>query len=128
MRHGPAARFTEAPSRAYPLQVDQDRPLLRVVFPDLIAELTALLEAEGEGELAISAWDLRLLGGCDCGEDFCQSVLTADHPRGEPFGEGHRCVALLPSEGMLNLDVVHGRIMYVEIIGRPPMPRRDARP
>ncbi|WP_433890522.1 hypothetical protein [Streptomyces sp. CA-111067] len=107
--------------------MEHDRPLLRVVFPDLIAELTALLEAEGEGELAVSARELRLLGECDCGDDFCQSILTADHPRGEPFGEGHRCVALLPSEGMLNVDVVHGRIMYVEIIGQPAMLRRDGR-
>ncbi|UWE07544.1 hypothetical protein [Actinacidiphila bryophytorum] len=103
--------------------MDDDRPLLRVVFPDLVRELIALLEAEGERELAISAWDLRIVGECGCRDDFCQSVRTAEHPDGQPYGEGYRCVALLPGTGMLNLDVVHGRIMYVEIIGRPPMTR-----
>jgi hypothetical protein len=112
----------------YPPCVEQDQPLLRVVFPDLVAELTALLEAEGERELAISAGDLRLFGECGCRDDFCQSIQTADHPRGQPFGEGHRCVPLLPSKGMVNLDVVHGRIMYVEILDRPPMLRQDAQP
>ena len=101
--------------------MDDDRPLLRVVFQDLVGELIALLEAEGERELAISAWDLRIVGECGCRDDFCQSVRTAEHPDGQPYGEGHRCVPLLPATGMLNLDVVHGRIMYVEIIDRPPM-------
>jgi hypothetical protein len=34
-------------------------------------------------------------------------------------------VPLLPSEGMIVLDVVHGRIMYVELLDRKPL--RDAR-
>lgn len=110
----------------YPPGVDQDRPLLRLVFPDLVAELTALLEAEGERELAICAWDLRFFDECGCQDDFCQSIRTADHPQGQPYGDGHRCVPLLPPTGMLNLDVVHGRIMYVEILNRPPLLRRRA--
>ncbi|MEW2083628.1 hypothetical protein [Streptomyces sp. NPDC005283] len=72
--------------------MEQDHPLIRDVFPDLIAELTALLEDEGERELAICAWDLRLVDGCGCGDDFCQSIRTADHPQGQPYGPGHRCV------------------------------------
>ncbi|MDQ8703945.1 hypothetical protein RCO28_15790 [Streptomyces sp. LHD-70] len=50
-----------------------------------------------------------------------QSIRTSDHPAGQPFGAGHRCVPLLPEQGMLTLDVVHGRIVYVEIIDRPPL-------
>lgn len=106
--------------------VDQDHPLLRHVLPDLIAELIALLEAEGERELAVCAWDLRFFGECGCNDDFCQSIRTADHPQGQPYGAGHRCVPLVPAKGMLNLDVVHGRIMYVEILDRPPLLRRQA--
>jgi hypothetical protein len=106
--------------------VDHDRPLLRLVFPDLIAELVALLEADGECELATCAWDLRYFGECGCRDDFCQSIHTADHPRGQSYGDGHRTVVLPPDRGMLNLDVVHGRIMYVEILDRPPMVRREA--
>ncbi|MEI5519561.1 hypothetical protein WB401_06945 [Streptomyces brasiliscabiei] len=37
-------------------------------------------------------------------------------------------VCLSPSKGMLILDVVDDRIMYIEILDRPPMPRRTARP
>ncbi|MFF7067495.1 hypothetical protein [Streptomyces pseudovenezuelae] len=34
---------------------------------------------------------------------------------------------LLPSSGDLILDVVDGRIMYIEILGRPPL-RRHGQP
>ncbi|MER7180307.1 hypothetical protein ABT404_12635 [Streptomyces hyaluromycini] len=108
--------------------MEQDHPLIRDVYPDLIAELTALLEDEGEHELAVCAWDLRLVDVCGCGDDFCQSIQTADHPRGQPYGPGHRCVPLSPSKGMLILDIVDGRIMYVEILDRPPMHRHGAQP
>lgn len=110
----------------YPPGVDHDRPLLRVVFPELVAELIALLEAEGERELATCVWDLRIFGECGCQDNFCQSIRAVDHPEGQPYGDGHRCVPLLSSNGMLNLDVVHGRIMYVEILDRSPLVRRQA--
>ncbi|MFG2772775.1 hypothetical protein [Streptomyces sp. NPDC048350] len=108
--------------------MEQDHPLVRDVFPDLIAELTVLLEDEGERELAVCAWDLRLVDECGCGDDFCQSIRTADHPQGQPYGPGHRCLPLSPSEGMLILDVVDGRILYIEILDRPPMHRQSALP
>lgn len=109
--------------------MEHDHPLIRDIFPDLIAELTALLEDEDERELAICAWDLRLVDECGCGDDFCQSIRTAAHPRGQPYGPGHRCVPLLPSKGMLILDVVDGRIMYIEILERPPMhPQQGSQP
>ncbi|TDB75047.1 hypothetical protein E1264_40335 [Actinomadura sp. KC216] len=98
-----------------------DRPLVRDAYPDLIAELITLLEDEGERELALCLADVRLVAMCDCGDDFCQSIRTEVHPKGQPYGEGHRCVPLLPSRGMLNLDVLNGRIMYIEVLDRPPM-------
>ncbi|MBM9505456.1 hypothetical protein [Actinacidiphila acididurans] len=101
--------------------MEQDDALVRDVFPDLIDELVSLLEVEGENELAICVRDVRLVAMCDCGDDFCQSIHTAVHPEGQPYGEGHRCVPLLPSKGMLVLDVVYGRIMYIEVLHRPPM-------
>ncbi|MFI6853357.1 hypothetical protein [Streptomyces sp. NPDC050416] len=101
-----------------------DPPLVRDVFPDLVDELAALLEEEGERWLAICVKDVRLVGDCGCADDFCQSIRTADHPQGQPFGPGHRCVPLLPASGDLILDVVDGRIMYIEILGRPPLRRR----
>ncbi|RKN44994.1 hypothetical protein D7294_07805 [Streptomyces hoynatensis] len=99
---------------------------MREVFPEPAAELIFLLEAEGEPELAASVHDLRLVGECGCRDDFCQSIRTSDQPRGQPYGSGHRNVSLSPAEGMLILDVVDERIVYVEILFRPPMRRRVA--
>lgn len=104
--------------------MEQDRPLVRDVFPDLVAELATLLEDEGERELAICVWDVRLIALCGCGDDFCQSIHTAVRQKGTPYGEGHRCVPLSPSEGMLILDVVYGRIMYIEVLDRASMHSR----
>ncbi|MFI6013888.1 hypothetical protein ACIBAG_34645 [Streptomyces sp. NPDC051243] len=104
--------------------MEQEPPLVRDVFPELVDELATLLEEEGEHWLAICVRDVRLVADCGCGDDFCQSIRTTDHPQGQPFGPGHRCVPLLPSSGDLILDVVDGRIMYIEILGRPPMRRR----
>ncbi|WP_259294396.1 hypothetical protein [Streptomyces canus] len=98
--------------------------LVREIHPELIDELVALLEAEGERELAVCVRDVRLVGACSCRDDFCQSIRTAAHPPGRPYGPGHRCVPLLPSSGDLILDVVNGRIVYIEILGRPPLRRR----
>ncbi|MFI0371510.1 hypothetical protein ACH35V_26900 [Actinomadura sp. 1N219] len=101
--------------------MELDRPLVRDAFPDLVAELITLLEGEGEDELALLVRDVRLVAMCDCGDDYCQSIYAAVHPEGQPYGEGHRCVSLLPPEGMLNLDVLNGRIMYIEVLYRTPM-------
>ncbi len=105
----------------YAAEVQPDHPLVRDVHPGLVDELTALLEAAGEHDLAVRVRDVRLVSRCDCGDDFCQSIRTADHPAGQPYGEGHRCVPLLPATGMLNLDVVVDRIMYIEVLDRPPL-------
>ncbi|MFF2330249.1 MULTISPECIES: hypothetical protein [unclassified Streptomyces] len=98
-----------------------EHPLVRDVFPELVSELVALLEEEGESALAICAWDLRLVAGCGCTDAFCQSFKTEPHPDGQPFGPGHRCVPLSPSKGMIILDVVNGKIMYVEVLDREPL-------
>lgn len=96
-------------------------PLIREVYPDLIAELTILLERAAEPELAASASTLRLVAACSCKDDSCQSIQTVYRPQGASYGPGHRNVVLEPDEGMLILDVVDGQIMYVEILDRPTM-------
>lgn len=106
----------------------RDAPLVRDVFPGLSAELARLLEQEGEHDLAVCAHDLRMVCGCGCGDDSCQSFYTAPHEAGVPFGPGHRNVCLFPGSGYLILDVVHGRIVYVEILDRPPLRRASPRP
>ncbi|MFF7457134.1 hypothetical protein [Kitasatospora sp. NPDC008115] len=106
--------------------MEEKHPFVRDIFPDLVAELAALLEDEGEHGLAVHVRDIRLVAECGCGDDFCQSLRTGHHLPERPFGEGHRCVELSPSTGMLVLDVVDERIAYIEVLGRPPMPRRGA--
>ncbi|ATZ26810.1 hypothetical protein SLAV_25065 [Streptomyces lavendulae subsp. lavendulae] len=99
--------------------VEREAPLVREVLPALTAELVRLLEEEGERDLAVCAHDLRLVAVCGCGDDFCQSIRTGTHVPGTPYGPGVRSVHLLPERGMLNLDVLHGRIEYVEVLDRP---------
>ncbi|MFF7988920.1 hypothetical protein ACFZDG_03880 [Kitasatospora xanthocidica] len=105
--------------------MEPQHPLVREVHPELAAELIALLEEEGEHELAVRSRDLRLVARCGCHDDFCQSFMTEPHPDGQPYGLGHRCVPLSPSTGMIVLDVLDGRIVYVEVLDRAPL--RDAR-
>ncbi|MFF2625257.1 hypothetical protein ACFVUN_05720 [Kitasatospora griseola] len=105
--------------------MESEHPLLRDVFPELVDELAALLDAEGEPELASGASELPLVAQCDCGDDFCQSLRTAPHSPGRPYGPGHRCLPLPATSGTVVLDVVDDRIMYVELIDRPPL--RDVR-
>jgi hypothetical protein len=96
-------------------------PLVRELYPELTADLIRLLEADGEPELAICAYDLRLFARCPCKDDFCQSFHTAPHTPGRPYGPGHRNVPLDPESGMYILDVVHQRIVYVEVLFHPPL-------
>ena len=53
---------------------------------------------------------------CPCQDDFRQSFYTVAHEPGTPFGLGHRTIPLLAEEAMVNVDVVDGHIMQVEII------------
>jgi hypothetical protein len=50
------------------------------VCPNLAAKPAAGFEAEGEQDLAVVARDLRIPLSCGCGDDFCQSFVTSDHP------------------------------------------------
>ena len=52
--------------------------------------------------------------------EFCQSFYTAPRPDAG-YGPGHRNVCLDPRRGMLVLDVVDGRIMFVEVLDYPPL-------
>jgi len=104
--------------------MSDEGPLLRDVYPTLVAELIALLNEEGETDLAICAQDLRIHAPCGCGDSFCQSFYTAP-PSNGPYGPGHRCMPLVTARGMTVLDVVGSQIMYVELIDHPPL--TDAR-
>ncbi|MFD7643539.1 hypothetical protein ACFV4P_23125 [Kitasatospora sp. NPDC059795] len=104
--------------------MENEHPLVRDVFPELADELVALLEGEGEAQLALGVRELRVAEVCGCDDDFCQSFRTVPHRAGQPYGAGHR-VELPAAEGMVVLDVVGDQVVYVELIDRAPM--RDTR-
>ena len=94
-----------------------ERPLLAETLPALAAELRQLLEEHGEQELASQVPALAIVERCRCGDDFCGTFYTKPKPDGG-YGPGHRNVRLMPSQGMLILDVVAGRIACVEVLDR----------
>lgn len=94
-----------------------ENPLLTEAIPQLATELIALLEQEGETDLAARVAGLRLVDRCRCGDDFCATVYTVPRPRGA-WGPGHENIALNPVEGHLILDVVDRKITCIEVLYR----------
>ena len=93
-----------------------EAPLVRDVLPRLAEGLERELLRLDEADLAKQVNYLRVRRPCSCDDDFCQSFYTEDHESGTPFGADHRTVPLFPDSVMVNLDVVEGRLVFVEII------------
>ena len=91
--------------------------LLREVLPDLAAEVESLLSREGEAELARQVQELQIVDRCRCGDDFCAAVYTAPRPKGA-WGPGHYTLPLDPERGFLNVDVLNGKIVELEVLFR----------
>jgi hypothetical protein len=100
-------------------------PLLKDAIPQLAMELVALLEHEGETDLAAQVPELRLFDRCRCGDDFCATVYTGPRPRGE-WGPENETVALNPEEGLLILDVLDGKITCIEVLVIPTETRQSS--
>ena len=94
----------------------EQAPLVVDVLSRLAQAVTRCLREEGEDELAEQIPTLRVLAPCPCKDDFCQSFYTAPHKPGERYDGDHRTVPLLPDGEMVNLDVVEGRIVHIEIV------------
>ena len=92
-------------------------PRLIDVAPNLVLELEQMLVEEGEPALSAQVAGLRIVDRCRCGDDFCASFFTAPRPVGS-YGPGHRTIALAPALGYLNVDVVGGDIVQVEVLYR----------
>lgn len=87
-------------------------------------QLRQALVQLGEGALAATVSDLRVVAPCGCGDDFCQSFYTEPPPEGAyPYPDRARnvCCDEPGWDGMLILDVVDERIHFVEVIDRPPL-------
>jgi hypothetical protein len=91
--------------------------LIAECFPDLARELVGLLRSEGRADLADQVDTLYLVDRCRCRDDFCATFYTSPRPTGA-WGPGHETVALDPSTGYLNVDVLNGRVVSVEVLYR----------
>ncbi len=98
-------------------QQTETKLLLAAVLPTFAAELRQLLIEQAEPELAAQVPGLAIVDRCRCGDGFCSTVYTKPKPDGA-YGPGHRNVRLMPSEGMLILDVVAGEIGCIEVLDR----------
>jgi hypothetical protein len=96
--------------------VKSEAPLLFDTATDFAEELRLLLLAEGAGDLAVRVADLRIIARCRCGDEFCSTFYTASAK--VPHGPGHRTIPLSPETGMINVDVVTGKIVCVEVLYR----------
>lgn len=86
-------------------------------MPELAGELEALLRKNGEAELASQVAGLRIIDRCRCGDYFCATIYTSPKPK-EAWGTGHETIALDPEEGYLNVDLLNGDIVEVEVLFR----------
>jgi hypothetical protein len=94
------------------------KPTVREVLPELAAELREALVAMGQLGLATQVESLVLFERCRCGDDYCAMFYTAEPPVGA-WGSGFRNVPVETRSGGLVLDVVHDRIVAVEVLFRP---------
>jgi hypothetical protein len=87
------------------------------LLPEFAVELKTLLGESSQSGLKEQVDELRIFDRCRCGDSFCASFYTQPKPEGK-YGHPHETIALEPEAGMLLLDTVDGRIVYVEIHDR----------
>jgi len=96
---------------------------LRAFAPEFAEELAALLLTKNEPALAEQLLSADILSRCECDDEFCASFATAPRPSGE-YGPGHVNIELEPRVGVVVLDIVDDRVMYVEVLHHPDFRRR----
>ena len=87
----------------------------RDIAPEFAEELAALLLADGQLRLAEQVLAAEVVARCRCEDAFCASFYTAPPPDGA-YGPGHDAIPLDPEVGAVVLDVVDGRLRYVEVL------------
>ena len=93
-------------------------PLLTASLPDVATELARLLATEGLDALAQQVATLPVVDRCRCEDSFCATFYTATPPKGA-WGPGHKTIPLLDANGrMVNVDVLNGAIVAVEVLDR----------
>ena len=91
---------------------------LESAIPDFAVERRGLLERDGRDDLARQITDLRIVDRCRCGDDFCATFYTVPKPPGA-WAADHETIVLESAEkGMINIDLVAGRIVEMEALYR----------
>ena len=91
-------------------------PLLAEVVPQLTEHLEPLLRERGESVLAEQVAELRVTNVCRCGQPYCGSFWTSEHPLRRWFNRGRQVDLREGLPGEVSLSVVRGRIVYVEVL------------
>ncbi|MBU0755876.1 MAG: hypothetical protein KJ645_12100 [Planctomycetes bacterium] len=92
--------------------------LLSELFPELFDEIHRLLKNDGQDALADELMMTRIVDKCRCGDGFCSSIYAVPKPFGA-WGNGHDTIPLDTEQGMINLDIVDGKIVHIEVLDRP---------
>jgi hypothetical protein len=93
-------------------------PYLREAMPDFASELRSFLYLGGYAELCPQVDSLKVVDRCRCNAEDCATFYTEPKPNGA-WGDGHRNLVLPTQDFDLIVDVVHDRIVCVEILERP---------
>jgi hypothetical protein len=91
--------------------------LLVESLPEFSRELTELLIAAGEPDLAAQIDRLEIVVRCSCNDDFCASFYTARKPF-ERYGPWRQSVEVQPDKGMILLHLFGDTIIQVEVLYR----------
>lgn len=91
--------------------------LLQNALPDLAEELQSQLADDDQSALASQIGSLRIVDRCRCGDDFCATFYTVAKPKGA-WGTNHETIPLDCENCYLNVDVVDGKIVSVEVLYR----------
>lgn len=91
--------------------------LLRSILPEFCVELEQLRKEENESGFAAQASGLVVVDLCGRGDGFYASFYTQPKPEGA-YQPDARTILLDPAKGTVNVDIVAGRIAYVEVLHR----------
>lgn len=91
--------------------------LLKEALPEEANEIESLLFKDQWNDLANQISKLRIIDKCRCGDSFCSSFYSVPKPKGS-WGPDYENIVLDSEEGDFILDIVDGKIVYVEILHR----------
>jgi hypothetical protein len=91
------------------------------VFPDFLRELETMVRAVGRVDLVAQLQELPVLSRCTCGDSNRAHFYTWS--KRTSLGGQHEDILLPSRSGLVVLDVLHGRVMAVEILDRPDVKR-----